>query len=263
MKKTGEEPTSRYNFPLIRLLLLFWSSSPGSAIALILFSALRGILSLGQIYLYKLVIDATATCLKSSDPSGEFVYVIIYIVITGIVHLLVSASGTLENAVRLKFEPILTDTLLQEIHSKSVEVDLAYYENSNYRDTLHRAQQEAFYRPGRIVRSITGIMRDIIFLVGVVVLLFILHWSVALILFIALIPGIIARIVYSRILFRWERNKTQTERKARYFNWLLTSYPFAKEIRTFELGPYFIKQYNEIRQFLRNERFDINLSTPA
>jgi ATP-binding cassette subfamily B protein len=40
------------------------------------------------------------------------------------------------------------------LHAKSIEVDLEYYENSQYLDTLHRAQQEAPFRPTRIVHGL-------------------------------------------------------------------------------------------------------------
>ena len=49
---------------------------------------------------------------------------------------------------------VVTDHVSDVIHSKSIAVDLEYYENSAYYDTLHRAQQEAPYRPMRIVTDL-------------------------------------------------------------------------------------------------------------
>jgi hypothetical protein len=34
----------------------------------------------------------------------------------------------------------MTDRISDLIHSHSIALDLAYYENAGYRDTLHRAQ---------------------------------------------------------------------------------------------------------------------------
>jgi len=44
---------------------------------------------------------------------------------------------------------------LGPIHAKSIAVDFEYYEDSRYYAALHRAQQEASYRPTCIVNDLT------------------------------------------------------------------------------------------------------------
>ncbi len=75
------------------------------------------------------------------------------------------------------------------IHAKSIAVDLEYYENSRYYDVLHRAQQEAPYRPTRIVNDLMIAGQSLVTLVGVAGLLFTLHWSVGLIVVAAALPS--------------------------------------------------------------------------
>ena len=57
---------------------------------------------------------------------------------------------------------VVTDHVSDIIHSKSIAVDLEYYENSRYYDTLHRAQQEAPYRPMRIVNDLVSTGRALV-----------------------------------------------------------------------------------------------------
>ncbi len=45
---------------------------------------------------------------------------------------------------------VVTNRVSDIIHSKSIAVDLEYYENPKYYDALHRTQQEALSRPMRI-----------------------------------------------------------------------------------------------------------------
>ena len=40
------------------------------------------------------------------------------------------------------------------LHAKSIALDLEYYENASYYNSLHRAQAEAPYRPVRIVSEL-------------------------------------------------------------------------------------------------------------
>ena len=46
------------------------------------------------------------------------------------------------------------------IQKKSAELDLSYYEMPGFQDKLHRAQQEAPYRPAEIVDIVTSLIRS-------------------------------------------------------------------------------------------------------
>ena len=151
----------------------------------------------------------------------------------------------------------VTDHMHDLLHAKSIEVDLEYYENSQYHDTLHRAQQEAPFRPTRIVHGLLQVGRSSISLLAIAGLLFSFQWGVAVILFVAAVPGVLVRLRYAGRLFYWQRQRTPAERRARYFNWLLTTDVHAKEIRLFELGALFMRRYRDVRQQLRRERLDI------
>ena len=98
------------------------------------------------------------------------------------------------------------------IHTKSVAADLEYYENSRYYDVLHRAQQEAPYRPSRIVGDLVLLGQSVVTLVAVLGLIMSLHWTLGLIIVVAAIPGAIVRTRYSNTLFRWQWRRTMTER---------------------------------------------------
>ena len=143
------------------------------------------------------------------------------------------------------------------LHAKSVEVDLEYYENPQYFDTLHRAQQEGPFRPTHIVNGLAQLGQNGISLIAMAGLLLSFHWGVAVVLFIAVIPGILVRIRYSGKMYRWQREKTQAERKAGYFNWILTGDAHAKEVRLFGLGDLFIQRFSSLRKQLRREKIEL------
>jgi ATP-binding cassette subfamily B protein len=66
------------------------------------------------------------------------------------------------------------------------------------------------------------------------------------------------RLKYSGKLYHWQRGRTQVERKASYFNWMLTGDSHAKEIRLFNLGDLFKNRFGILRKQLRRERLDIS-----
>jgi ATP-binding cassette subfamily B protein len=143
------------------------------------------------------------------------------------------------------------------LHAKSIEVDLEYYENPQYFDTLHRAQQEGPYRPTQIINGLIRLGQNSISLLAIAGLLLTFHWLIALILFLAAIPGILVRVKHSGRIYQWQRERTSVERKASYFNWLLTGDVHAKEIRLFGLGDLIIRGFSDMRKKLRSEKLKI------
>jgi ATP-binding cassette subfamily B protein len=151
----------------------------------------------------------------------------------------------------------VTDYMYNVLHAKSIEVDLEYYENPQYFDTLHRAQREGPYRPTQIINGLIRLGQNTISLLAIAGLLLTFHWVIALILFVAAIPGILVRVQHSGRIYQWQRERTQVERKASYFNWLLTGDVYAKEVRLFGLGDLFIRGFSDMRKELRSEKLKI------
>ncbi|NQS98341.1 MAG: ABC transporter ATP-binding protein [candidate division Zixibacteria bacterium] len=214
-------------------------------------------LPLVQLYMYKLIIDSVTLGIPSPDVLASIGQVLFFIGIAGIAYLANSVTGIIDGVLRQKYSLYLTDYIYSLIHTKSVRIDLAYVEDSKYRDILHRAQREASYRPSRILNNISSILQNGISIIGIAGLLFSLHWAIVIVLLAATIPEIIVRMKYSGKFYSWERKSTKSERRALYFNWMLTLYAFAKEIRLFELGEYFIAQFRKARNRLREERHDL------
>jgi ATP-binding cassette subfamily B protein len=139
-----------------------------------------------------------------------------------------------------------------------VEADLAYYENAQYYDTLHRAQQEAGYRPTSILNGVLRLGQNAITLAAIGGLLVSLHWGVAVLLVLTAVPGVVARLTYARGLYAWQRQRTPADRLVGYLSWLLTRDTYAKEIRLFDLGEIFRTRYAVARRQLRGERLALS-----
>ena len=103
----------------------------------------------------------------------------------GGVALLGSICRSLSEITNEAQSQLVTDTVYDALHAQSVAVDLEYYEDPRYHDTLHRAQQEAPFRPTRIVSGLLQIIQNGVSLVGVVGLLAQSDWKLALLLVVA------------------------------------------------------------------------------
>jgi ATP-binding cassette subfamily B protein len=217
----------------------------------------QGTLPLLSLYLMKLVVDAVTTGLAAPDKGVAFGQVALLIGLMGAVTLVGALCRSIAGLVSEAQAQVVTDHISDILHAKSIEVDLEYYESAQYYDTLHRAQQEAPYRPTRIVNGLAQVGQSGVSLLAMAGLLFSFHWGIAAILFAAVVPGVLVRLRYANQMYRWQRERTPTERQAWYFNWLLTGDMHAKEVRLFDLGPLFIRRFRDLRQQLRRERLEI------
>jgi len=205
----------------------------------------------------KLIIDAVTSGITSPHKWDAFKEIGLLIAIAGGVNILTALSSSMGTLLREHQSQLVTDYMNDILHAKSIEVDLGYYEDSRYYDTLHRAQQEGPFRPARIVYGLLQLGQNTVSLVAIGGLLLTFHWVVALLLFITVIPGIVMRMKYSHLLYSWQRSRTPAERQSAYFHWVLTGGSYAKELRIFGLGPLFMKRFRQLRQELRKERLGI------
>ncbi|PKN38857.1 MAG: ABC transporter ATP-binding protein [Deltaproteobacteria bacterium HGW-Deltaproteobacteria-2] len=242
---------------LRRALSFVWQSAKGWTIANGVLLVVQGVLPLLPLYLMKLMVDAVTAGLTASDKGMAFRQVLFLICLMGIVTLVGVLARSIAGLVSEAQSLAVTDHMNNVLHAKSIEVDLEYYESAQYYDTLHRAQREAPYRPTHLVNGLVQVAQNAISLLAMAGLLFLFHWIVAVILFVAVLPGIVVRLGYAGTMYRWQREQTSTERQAGYLNWMLTGGSHAKEIRLYNLGPLLVRRFRDLRRKLRKERLRI------
>ncbi len=235
-------------------LSFVWQSSPSLAIGSIVVRVIQGLLPLAVLYLTKLLIDAVTEGLKT--PSAEASLTRITTILAGLAGVAVASAmlTVVASLISRIHAQVVTDHMHALLQAKSVEVDLEYYENAQYQDTLHRAQEEAPYRPTSILNALLQFGQDAISLLAMAGILWWLHWGVIPILMLTAIPYFFVRLQQSNRLFAWERERTPLERKAWYVNMLLTQATAAKEVRLFDLGPRLRQWFQDARSVLRRER---------
>ena len=240
-----------------RAVRLVWQAAPGWTLANFALQIIQGILPLAALYLMKLIVDAVTLAINAPDKTQAFKQIVLLIIIAGGVALLNALCQLLAGVINEAMTLTVTDHVHDILHAKSVEVDLEYYENPQYFDTLHRAQQEGPYRPTSIVNDLVRLLQNSVTLLAMTGLLFALHWAVACVLFLAVVPGVLVRINYANTMYRWQKERTKTERQALYINWVLTGDIHAKEVRLFGLGDLLIQRFSKLHEKLRHEKLVI------
>lgn len=210
----------------------------------------------------KLIVDYVNAGVASAGE-GDFGRVLILVALAGSIAVFTVFSQSVSKVVNEAQSAIVSDRVQELLNAKSVEVDLEYYENSEYYETLHRAQREAPFRPMMIINGLFQSGRSFISLTTMAALLLSFNWVAALILAFAALPATFVQYKYSSKNYLMQCSITPKERRAWYFNGLLTSIKYAKEIRLLGLGQLFMSRYRDLRQQIREERLSLTLRRSA
>ena len=244
-------------FNLHRAWRLVWSAAPRWASVSLLLILAQATLPLLALLLLKQIVDALGSALAAPDDSS-FSSVAIWIGLAGVVALVTALVNALSSYASEAQALAVTDHVSDVVHAKSIAVDLGYYEDPSFHDTLHLVQQDAQSRPANIVNGLKQTLQNACILIGIVGLLFSFHWVVGLALLFAALPAGIIRLIYARQLFGFERSRVQLERQAWYYHWMMTSLDFAREIRLLGIGPLFTERFSSLRRQLREGRLEIS-----
>ena len=238
---------------------LIWQCDKKGFVFKIIYTVLTSLLPLATLYILKLLVDgvtntATASALQQHDLTTLISYVVAFCAIT-LANRWIGVLNTVNN-------DILTQKLIDHINNiiqtQSVRLDLAYYDNPDYHDTFHRAQQEAAFRPIRILENTVSVISSIVTLAGIAAMLLLASWQVIIVMVLAILPTFFVKLYKSRRVYSFRRQTTQTARRANYYGTLLTNRIYAKEVRTFGLADHFRKSYVDIRRQLVAQLLDIS-----
>ena len=158
MKHLDEQTDLRQKLQQIlrldRAVALVWKNAPGWTLVNLVLVLIQGLLPLATLYVTKRIVDGVAAGLSAADKVAAFRPVLSWILLAAGVAILSALCRSLAELAAETQSMLVTDAVSDILHAQSVVVDLEYYENANYYDTLHRAQQEAPYRPTQIVHGL-------------------------------------------------------------------------------------------------------------
>ena len=141
---------------------------------------------------------------------------------------------------------LVQDHITALIHRQSMAADLAFYDSPDFYDHLHRAREEAPYRPAFLIESLGSLLQNAVTLLAMAgVILRFGYWPIA-VLLVGTIPALYVVLHSAVQQHQWHLRATADERKTWYYDWLLTARETAAELRLFALGDYFETAYGTL-----------------
>ena len=242
---------------LPRALGLAWTAARAWTLAWGFLLVLQGLLPVATVYLTRWLVNSLVPALGSHGDWQAFRPVLVPMGLMAAVLLLTELLRTATVWVRTVQAELLRDHVTGLVHAKSVELDLAFYDMPEFYDHLHRARDEASYRPLDLLENLGSLLQNGITLLAMgAVLIPYGAWLPAAVL-VSTLPALYVVIRHTLLHHQWRLKSTSDERRSWYYGWLLTSRETAAELRLFEMGPRFQAAYQALRRKLRLERVQL------
>ena len=251
---------------LPQVLRLVWEASRPVTIGLFITTALAGIIPTISVGLTLMLTNAVVTGIKINAfhiadhvrlselgvpwlPGLTFSAVGM-IVFLAVLQLIIFAVSALLNTLRNISQQLLQNSVSMRIQlmvmEKAASLDLQFYEDPASYDLLRRAQNDSINRPVLMIATAFGLLQTLLTLVTMIALLFGVSWILAAVVIISPIPAFIADTRYGWRGYNIARWGSRLLRRMNYMVNLVTTDSFAKEVKLFGLGHYFIERYRLI-----------------
>ena len=238
---------------LYRTIGLIWQAGKYLSVLNVLLLFLQALLPVASLYIIKMLVDLIS---EPQRRGFETIYPII-LWFAGVQFLLAVANQVSIYIYTIQLQR-LSMHLSEKVLQKAVAVDMAYYENPEYHDTLHMAQQKSEYQAPVLLNNMNGLVLNSLSLLMLIGFLFKLQWFYAL-LFVAIsIPLACVKWYYGYRLFKLEKKYVPMEREANYYHQVLTGVSYAKEVRSFGFADVFIGRYKSFKEVIYKAKDGVN-----
>lgn len=241
---------------LFRTLKLVWKIEPRRTILVIIMI----MISTGLLYLSLTALKDLIDLVSGFEPDSIAYQQLIIkqVLIAGGAMVAHSVMGSLCDLTSEVQGAIVSEKIDNMIHRHTVDLDMAFYENPEYFNTLKLAKEAGGGRPNAVLMGVISIMSATLKTVAAAAIIVAIDWRLLPMLILFVLPMFWVRIYFSEKHNALRIKNTPMERQADYFGQLITSEIFAREIRSYNLGEYFKNKYFVIRTRLVGERLRIS-----
>src|SRR5919199_2298230 len=254
---------------LRRVMQLVWEASRVLTIGLAIASVVAGLMPAVTAYSAKLLINAVVHAIvvhsQHLPDRAQLVVPILFttlkspvlttigvIILLAVIQFVIYAVNSLLSTGRNISQQLLQERVSMRIQllvmEHAAKLDLPFFEDPASYDLLRQAQTDSINRPVQMISGAFGLIQTALTFVTMVALLLTVSPLLALIALVAPIPQFISDSRYGWRGFMMARWASPLLRRMAYLVTLVTTDTFAKEVKLFSLGDYFINRYRLLAQ---------------
>jgi ATP-binding cassette, subfamily B, bacterial len=260
--RTLKESVRGTTAALPQVLRLVWEASPAVTGGLFAATVVAGIVPAISAYASKLLVNAVVQGILVHrqhvadsfrldlvlwHPVFSTLNAIIFLaVLQLLIFALIAFLSTARNITQQLLQNAVSMRIQLMVMEKAAGLDLAFYEDPASYDLLRRAQTDSINRPVLMISTAFGLVQTTLTFITMIALLVLVSPLLALIALVSPIPAFIADTRYGWRGYNIARWGSRLLRRMNYLVTLLTTDSYAKEVKLFGLGRYFIDRYRLI-----------------
>ncbi len=234
-------------------LVLLRSVGDGSLGGLAALVIVSGMVPVASVYVTRGVVDRLVPAVAAGGTSATVWPLLLWALAAAGLLLIAEAVAAALGWLRTRHEEQLKDRIMARIHAQSARLDLAFYEQPAFFDRLHRAREEATYRPAELAHAFVDVLQSVVTLAGLAAVLVAFGPWLLVVVALGAAPVLFVVATHAADYRRWRWQAAQVERRAAYYDHALTSAEFAAELRVFGWAPQFQAQFQSLRATIREQ----------
>lgn len=236
---------------------LVWSAARNWTLAWLVLLVVQGLLPVTTVYLTRTLVNRLVAVIGIGFSWESVQTILVPAAVMAGVLLLTEFLRSASEWIRTAQSELVQDHISALIHEKSVAVDLAFYESSEYYDRLNRARSDASSRSLSLLENSGSLLQNSITLLAMAAVLVPYGAWIPFVLLVSTLPAFYVVLRLNRRQHLWWQETTTDRRWLQYYEMLLTHSAVAAELRLFNLGPHFRSAYQVLRRRLRTERLKL------
>lgn len=228
-----------------RVLKIAWQTDPWLFAIYSFTSVIPAFFPVITAYLYKMIIDTVVHIVTGTNVPYTTLYE--YIVVSLLFQLMIDVFLNVNSYVEVLLYTKIPIKFNELVLSKIVTLDAAYFEDSDFKNTLEKVRQST-NKPQQLITQIVYISQNLIQVTIGTIAIFHLNWILTFFIAATVVPEFFTRLTRSHVSWgMWSAN-AETRKRYWYFLDLLQEANSIKEIKLLSLGKRFLGEMRGIQE---------------
>lgn len=244
---------------LFHMSQMAWRAYPIGFVGINLLHIAQGLVPLGTAWLTKALFDILAEALRGGGTEALFesllLLLTLQVILTIVGQVLTQFNGYMHAELARRLTLNVELNVYRKINSL---IGLAPFEDPRFHNTIELAAGGANHGPTQVVTLLTTLLQSTITIVGFLGVLVVISPVLAAVVSLAVVPQLYVRLKLGRQRVNMAFSNSPKERQTWYYRHVLSGVPFAKEMRLFNLGEFFLglfsRNYRDIHQAQRSQQ---------
>lgn len=238
-----------------RLLIFLWKIDKFLFLSSLIVAIIPAFIPFANAFIYKILIDMIVGSLGHSYFNFQMLYFLMALRL--ITFIIQEIFFSLQNYIDLMVWTKLPVALYRVVLLKLSELNLQYFEDSNFKDMLQRVKESYTWRPLNMISSIFYTFQSLTGLLLAVIIISTLNIYLGFFIILIALPVFLNQTKYAKTIWGlWEEHSSY-RKKFWYISDLIQNGQSAKEMKIFQTAKTFISELDKIQKKFVSENIRI------